>query len=189
MDSEGLVPNGGLVRGADVGTTGGEYDHAEIFTSNWLIIWKSPKETSSIPDVAHYLLQDARDDPQRFPWLTGDGILAIVAGSEPTAAVLVGLFCELSKEPRHTEIILDEIRAIDIADLRALASSCPHLEASIFEALRLYPALPTGGTRKTLEKGIMVAGMFIPPETTVVAPRFCISRRKCISFALGMHGC
>lgn len=34
MDSEGLVPNGGLVRGADVGTTGGEYDHAEIFTSN-----------------------------------------------------------------------------------------------------------------------------------------------------------
>lgn len=101
----------------------------------------------------------------------------------------MGLFCELSKEPRHTEIILDEIRAIDIADSRALASGCPHLESSIFEALRLYPALPTGGTRKTLEKGIMVAGMFIPPETTVVAPRFCISRRKCISCALGMHGC
>lgn len=144
---------------------------------------KSPKDTSDVPDVAHYLLQDARDDPRRFPWLTGDSILAIVAGSEPTAAVLVGLFCELAKDPRHAEIILDEIKTLDIADSRALASSCPHLEACIFEALRLYPALPTGGTRKTLENGITVGGTFIPPETTVVAPRFCISRRTYLSLA------
>lgn len=144
---------------------------------------KSPKDTSDVPDVAHYLLQDARDDPRRFPWLTGDSILAIVAGSEPTAAVLVGLFCELAKDPRHAEIILDEIKILDIADSRALASSCPHLEACIFEALRLYPALPTGGTRKTLENGITVGGTFIPPETTVVAPRFCISRRTYLSLA------
>ncbi|KAJ5905858.1 uncharacterized protein N7473_002774 [Penicillium subrubescens] len=139
---------------------------------------ESPQDTSNVPDVAHYLLQDARDDPRRFPWLTGDSILAIVAGSEPTAAVLVGLFCELAKDPRHAEIILDEIKILDIADSRALASNCPHLEACVFEALRLYPALPTGGTRKTLENGITIGGTFIPPETTVVAPRFCISRRE-----------
>ncbi|CEO60507.1 hypothetical protein PMG11_05132 [Penicillium brasilianum] len=139
---------------------------------------QAPNDTCKVRDVAHYLLQDARDDPGRFPWLTGDSILAIVAGSEPTAAVLVGLFCELAKKPRHAEVILEEMKAIDITDSRALASSCPHLEAAILEALRLYPALPTGGTRKTLEKGIIVAGTFIPPETTVVAPRFCISRRE-----------
>ncbi|KAF3389296.1 hypothetical protein F1880_003834 [Penicillium rolfsii] len=139
---------------------------------------KSPKDTSHNLDVAHYLLQDVRDDPRRFPWLTGDSILAIVAGSEPTAAVLVGLFYELAKNPLHAEIILEEIKDLDIADLRVLASSCPHLEACIFEALRLYPALPTGGNRKTLENGITVGGTFIPPYTTVVAPRFCISRRE-----------
>jgi tryprostatin B 6-hydroxylase len=107
-----------------------------------------------------------------------------VAGSEPTAAVLVGLFCELAKDPRHAEIILDEIRALDITDSRALASSCPHLEACIFEALRLYPALPTDG--------ITVGGTFIPPETTVVAPRFCISRREYFfpgPVNVSSHGC
>lgn len=144
---------------------------------------------SNVPDVAHYLLQDARDDPRRFPWLTGDSILAIVAGSEPTAAVLVGLFCELAKNQRHAEIILGEISTIDIEDSRALASSCPHLEGSISEALRLYPALPTGGNRKTLQNGITIGGTYIPPETTVVAPRFCISRRECIYFLLCLDDC
>ncbi|KAI2794603.1 hypothetical protein POX_a01202 [Penicillium oxalicum] len=140
---------------------------------------EAPKaKTSRAPDVAYYLLEDVRGDPRRFPWLMGDSILAIVAGSEPTAAVLIGLFCELARAPQHAEIILREIRAIQIEDARALASSCPHLEASIFEALRLYPALPTGGNRKTLQNGITVGGMYIPPETTIVAPRFCISRRE-----------
>lgn len=101
-----------------------------------------------------------------------------MAGSEPTAAVLIGLFYELAKEPRHMEIILREIETINLTDSRALASRCPHLEAVILEALRLYPALPTGGNRKTLKEGVTIGGVFIPPETTVVAPRWCISRRK-----------
>ncbi|KAJ5720411.1 uncharacterized protein N7483_008345 [Penicillium malachiteum] len=120
-------------------------------------------------DVAHYLLEDARENPHQFPWLTGDSILAIVAGSEPIAAVLVGLFCE----------IYQEVERVDISDgARSLGSSCPHLEGAILEALRLYPALPTGGNRKTLKNGITIGGTFIPPETTIVAPRFCISRRE-----------
>lgn len=123
-------------------------------------------------------MQDARESIEQFPWLTGDSILAIVAGREPTAAVLVDLFYELAKAPCHTGMILREIRDIDLTDSRALASRCPHLEAVVFEALRLYPALPTGGNRKTLREGVTVGGVFIPPETTVVAPRYCISRRK-----------
>lgn len=110
--------------------------------------------------------------------MTGDSILAIVAGSEPTAAVLIGLFYELAKYPRHADKVLREIKKINIEDSRALAIGCPHLEAVILEALRLYPALPTGGNRKTLKEGVTVGGVFIPPETTVVAPRFCISRRE-----------
>lgn len=145
---------------------------------------QSPKKTSKVPDVAHYLLQDAREDIQQFPWLTGDSILAIVAGSEPTAAVLIGLFYELAKEPRHMDLILGEIQKLNLTDSRTLASCCPHLEAVILEALRLYPALPTGGNRKTLKEGVTIGGVFIPPETTVVAPRWCISRRKSNSVSL-----
>lgn len=57
-------------------------------------------------------------------------------------------------------------------------SKLPHLEAVITEALRLYPALPTGGNRKTSMHGLMVGGRYIPPYTTIVAPRFSISRRE-----------
>lgn len=91
---------------------------------------------------------------------------------------MIGLFYELAKAPGHMDIILREIKGIDLADSRVLASSCPHLDAVIQEALRLYPALPTGGYRKTLGEGVSVAGTFIPPETTIVAPRYCIARRK-----------
>ncbi|KAJ5090124.1 hypothetical protein N7532_008808 [Penicillium argentinense] len=146
---------------------------------------KTHADTGKARDVAHYLLEDVKEDYQQFPWLTGDGILAIVAGSEPTAAVLTGLFYELAKHPEHAEEILREISCIDIHDSRALAQRCPHLEAVILEALRLYPALPTGGNRKTLENGVVIGGRYIPPDTTIVAPRFCISRREdCFEKAL-----
>ncbi|KAJ5716177.1 hypothetical protein N7493_008088 [Penicillium malachiteum] len=137
------------------------------------------EKTPKVLDVAHYLLEDARENPHQFPWLTGDSILAIVAGSEPIAAVLVGLFCELALAPRHLDKIYQEIKRIDIGDgIRSLGNCCPHLEGAILEALRLYPALPTGGNRKTLKNGVNIGRTFIPPETTIVAPRFCISRRK-----------
>jgi tryprostatin B 6-hydroxylase len=109
--------------------------------------------------------------------LTGDSILAIVAGSEPTAAVLIGLFYELAKAPYHADKIVQELRHINIEDARVLAQ-CPHLDAVISEALRLYPALPTGGNRKTTTDGVTIGGVYIPPETTIVAPRYVISRRK-----------
>ncbi|EAW15346.1 cytochrome P450 [Aspergillus clavatus NRRL 1] len=137
-----------------------------------------PDDPTKVPDVAHYLIQDANDSPQDKGWLTGDSILAIVAGSEPTAAVLVGVFTELARHPQHAETIRREMQQLDIRDARALAQHCPHLDAVIFEALRLYPALPTGGNRKTLQEGTTIGGTFIPPETTIVAPRFVISRRE-----------
>lgn len=133
--------------------------------------------------MAHYLLQDARDDLNQFPWLTGDSILAIVAGSEPTAAVLIGLFYELAKAPRQTDMIVQELQDVNIEDSRALAK-CAHLDAVISEALRLYPALPTGGNRKTTKDGVTIGGVYIPPETTIVAPRYVISRRKWKSLLL-----
>ena len=65
---------------------------------------------------------------------------------------------------------------MDVCDPRALAKECPFLEAVISEALRLYPALPTGGNRKTCEE-VSVAGVVIPRGTTLVAPRWSVFRR------------
>ena len=51
------------------------------------------------------------------------------------------------------------------------------LNACIEETLRLYPVLPSAGARQTKERGITVAGHYIPPYTTVIAPRYSIGRR------------
>ncbi|PWY84975.1 cytochrome P450 [Aspergillus heteromorphus CBS 117.55] len=146
-----------------------------------------PANPTQTPDVAFYLLEDAKTHASQIPWLTGDSILAIVAGSEPTASTLIGIFCELARGPVHADRIYREIRTtgVDVNDPRALARECPHLEAVVAEALRLYPALLTGGYRKTQGEGMWMGGkhgeegaVFVPPFTTVVAPRFSVMRRE-----------
>ncbi|PSS10965.1 hypothetical protein M430DRAFT_53504 [Amorphotheca resinae ATCC 22711] len=139
-----------------------------------------PEDKLRVPDVAHYLMEDAKTNNFRkesMMWLNGDSLLAIVAGSEPTASVLLGIFCELARNPAHARKIYDEIQGLDIRDARSL-SRAPHLEAVISEALRFYPVLPTGGNRKTLEHGVTIGGTYIPPYTTIVAPRYSIMRRE-----------
>ncbi|PYI01926.1 benzoate 4-monooxygenase cytochrome P450 [Aspergillus sclerotiicarbonarius CBS 121057] len=138
---------------------------------------KLPENKTQTPDVAHHLLQAAKTNTADWPWLSGDSILAIVAGSEPTATTLIGIFCELARSPHHAELIYREIQTVDVCDPRALAKQCPYLEAVIAEALRVYPALPTGGDRKTMEE-VVVGGVRVPRGTTVVAPRWSIFRRE-----------
>ncbi|KAM4059087.1 cytochrome p450 [Hirsutella rhossiliensis] len=130
------------------------------------------------PDLVHYLMEgdaDAKDEDRRL-WLEGDSLVAILAGSEPTAVALTAVFCELAKHPEHAHKIYLELAHVHVTDLAALAGLA-HLNAVIKEAHRLYPALLTAGNRKTTARGIDIAGTFIPPNTTIVAPRFSIARR------------
>lgn len=65
----------------------------------------------------------------------------------------------------------------DISDMKTL-NRLPHLNGVINETLRLYPVLLTGGARKTMSEGINVGDTYIPPNTTIVAPRYSIMRSK-----------
>ncbi|KAB8269091.1 benzoate 4-monooxygenase cytochrome P450 [Aspergillus minisclerotigenes] len=116
-----------------------------------------------VPDVAHYIMQEAKPSQVNSSWLSGDTVLAIAAGSEPTAVALMGIFTELARHPVHAEKIYQETRGLDIRNPGMLATNCPHLEAVIRETLRLFPALLTGGYRKTLQGGTFVGGTYIPP--------------------------
>jgi cytochrome P450 len=91
--------------------------------------------------------------------------------------VLLAVFCELAKHPHHADQVYKELEGIDVADLKAL-NRVSHLNAVINETLRLYPVLLTGGARKTLQDGMTIGDTYIPPFTTIVAPRFSISRSK-----------
>ncbi|GAP85608.1 putative cytochrome P450 [Rosellinia necatrix] len=131
------------------------------------------------PDLVHYLLEKS-DQPRTadsMRKMRGDSLNAIVAGSEPIPIVLIGLFSELARKPEHIEAVFNEMHEVDIADTKAL-STLSHLNAVIQEALRLYTVLPTAGPRKVGKSGITVAGVFIPPYTTIVNPRFSIHRRE-----------
>ncbi|PNP46211.1 hypothetical protein TGAMA5MH_02246 [Trichoderma gamsii] len=131
-------------------------------------------------DLAYYLMEkdtEGREafESEKFLWAAGDSLLAIVAGSEPTAVALIAVLCELGKHPEHTDQIYEELKDVDALDLKTLVT-LPHLNAVIKESLRLHPALLTGGNRKTSDTGLTIGGRFIPPHTTIVAPRYTIGR-------------
>lgn len=71
----------------------------------------------------------------------------------------------------------EELKGADATNLRVL-NRLPHLNAVINETLRLYPVLLTGGARKTTKEGVMIGGTYIPPNTTIVSPRFSIQRSR-----------
>ena len=95
--------------------------------------------------------------------------------------VLIGLFTELAKHPECIDKCYAELKDVNVADQKTLAK-LPHLNAVILETMRLYPALMTGGSRKTGMHGITVAGKFIPPHTTIVAPQYVITRSESPQF-------
>lgn len=67
---------------------------------------------------------------------------------------------------------LDCIRLQDVDSLR----SNKHMKGVIYEALRLHPALPSGGLRETPPEGLTIAGRYIPGNVIVSAPRYSLGR-------------
>lgn len=94
------------------------------------------------------------------------------------SAALIFIFHYLARDPHQVTKLRAEIDSLagdysnrDLQDL-------PHLNAVINETLRLHPPVPSGLLRQTPPEGIVVAGQFIPGNTTVVAPNHTISRCK-----------
>ena len=67
----------------------------------------------------------------------------------------------------------------DVQDF-AILQKLPHLNGIINETLRLHPAVPTGGLRETPSGGAVICGRFVPGNIVVCAPRYTLSRRKCV---------
>ncbi|KAI8631113.1 cytochrome P450 [Xylariaceae sp. FL1651] len=118
--------------------------------------------------------------------LTGDAVALVIAGSDTAASTLVYALFYLAKEPRYQDILLNELKQGNISEPSASnVQSLPILNAVINETLRLHSPVPTGTPRDTGANGLTVAGRYIPPHTTIVAPRHNISRLSiCFSNAL-----
>ncbi|KAI0482603.1 cytochrome P450 [Xylariaceae sp. FL0804] len=123
--------------------------------------------------------------------LYGDAFAITVAGSHTTATVLTMLFHELAQRPELQDALRKEIYAAgammrpsqggglqEHANIPAL-ENLALMDGCINETMRLYPPVPTGGIRQTTDKGMIIAGEWVPPNTIIVAPRWSIGRLQC----------
>ncbi|KAL2850682.1 cytochrome P450 [Aspergillus pseudoustus] len=107
--------------------------------------------------------------------LTDDELVAnanilIVAGSETTATLLAGVTYFLLRNPESLRKVVTEVRSAmqtesDISSASASAR-LPYMWACIQEGFRLYPPVPTGLQRVTLDT-MLIAGQEIPRGTSV----------------------
>ncbi|KAK5991667.1 Cytochrome P450 monooxygenase notG [Cladobotryum mycophilum] len=130
--------------------------------------------------IMSHLIADSRRKgslEQDHHLLTGEAIVAIVAGSDTVASAMVFLFYELALNPSMANKIYEELSAISIQDFRAL-ERLPYYNAFIKETTRLHPVVLTGGYRDLPPEGVTIAGRYIPGNTTVAAPRYTIFRSE-----------
>jgi cytochrome P450 len=90
----------------------------------------------------------------------------MAAGTETTATLLSGLTYLLLTHTGTMEKLVEEIRGT-FKEEREITmeniAKLPYLKASINEAFRLYPPVPTGTPHLTPRDGSTICGNFIPP--------------------------
>ena len=134
-----------------------------------------------MPDITSWLLKAAPDvnDVEATKWLHGDSRLIIVAGSDTVAIALTHLFYYLAVNPGHVDKLRKELEPLMRGDepfsVRNVQNG-KHLNAIIYETLRMHPPVPSGVFRTTSPQGIMVDGTFIPGDVNVIVPFYAIGR-------------
>ncbi|KAI1323417.1 benzoate 4-monooxygenase cytochrome P450 [Xylariaceae sp. FL0255] len=133
------------------------------------------------PDIISAFLDEHKrhgNTDTRGPLLGGDAATLLVAGSDTSAASIIILLYFLARYPNHASKIREELQNIDHTDFKAL-TALPHLDATINEALRLIPSVPTWGSRIVAREGLSLDGIFIPGGTKICASRYSIGRLDC----------
>ncbi|KAJ8514752.1 hypothetical protein ONZ45_g7733 [Pleurotus djamor] len=135
-------------------------------------------------DIFYYLNnEDGHDEVSpSIAEVISAGALVIIAGSDTIATTLSNVFYFLASQPRTYERLLEEIEQFfpqgeDCLN-PAVHVKMPYLNAVINEALRLYPALPSGSQRinPSTSKPRLVGKYEIPPGTSVIMPSYVMHR-------------
>ncbi|KAF2462686.1 cytochrome P450 [Lindgomyces ingoldianus] len=129
-------------------------------------------------DISHWLISASlkkgllQADKE---WLNGDAVTIIIARSDTIAPTLFFDFYELSRSPEQQEILLAELRNVDVFD-HNMFQRCEHLSALINETVRLHPPVPASGYRQSPPTGIMINQTYVPGNVTIVAARYSLAR-------------
>jgi len=135
-------------------------------------------------DLWFYLTDEADLESRKptVPEVVADAGLAIVAGSDTVATAVSSLFYLLLTHPEAMARVRKEIDTVYPPGSNALDTRMhdrlTFLDACLKEGMRLYPPVPTNGPRKVPlgSKGKEIAGRFIPEQTEVFLPPYCLHR-------------
>jgi cytochrome P450 len=106
----------------------------------------------------------------------------IVAGSETTATLLSGALFHLLKTPFTLSKLTTELRTtfLNAADMTVVRlASLPYLNASLQEALRVYPPVPGILPRRTQPGGAVINGHYIPENVSLIVPFQSLLKQDC----------
>ncbi|KAF4630617.1 hypothetical protein G7Y89_g7519 [Cudoniella acicularis] len=129
-------------------------------------------------DVSYWMIEAERQKGEELNLnnLYGDAFAVIIAGSHTVATTLIFSLHGLAKNKHMQDRIRAEIKSLVSWDDVEGLGELTFFNAFLNETMRLYPVVPTGGIRMTKTEGITIGDTFIPPETTIVAPRYSLSR-------------
>lgn len=91
------------------------------------------------------------------------------------ASALVFAAYELACNQKKQDKLFKELQNVDVYN-RTQLQYCGYLNAVINETLRLYPPVPTGGYRQSPPDGMIINGIYIPGNVTIVSPRYSLGR-------------
>lgn len=99
--------------------------------------------------------------------------------SDTTSSSLTCLFFELATHPEVVQTLqaeIDEYFEQNPGPDHVALSRLKYLQACIDEALRLYPAIPSGVQRVTPSEGLHIGDVYVPGETIVQVPTWTLHR-------------
>ncbi|KAF2098821.1 cytochrome P450 [Rhizodiscina lignyota] len=126
--------------------------------------------TTERPDLIEGLLKKRKDWGLDINQLMQNSSNLIIAGSETTATALTGVTYLLLKNPDALRKVVDEVRSSFTSEEEITllsVSSLTYMLACLNEALRLYPPIAVGLPRIVPKGGAVVAGVFVPEDSTV----------------------
>ena len=139
-------------------------------------------DSTTSPDIFSKLLHNNKNEPLNLPLgaLVAEGVLLMNAGTDTTAAALTNMIFLLTKHPSvlsrlRTEVD-DAFGNATTIPAYSILSELPYLRACIEESLRLRPASMMGLPRVVPTGGRIIAGQFIPGDTTVSVPTYTLLR-------------
>ncbi|KAK4494480.1 hypothetical protein PRZ48_014778 [Zasmidium cellare] len=131
-------------------------------------------------DILSQLFATQEDKPKEMDYnaIVSMATSNIFAGSDTTAISLRAITYYLLKNPSCKEKLLTEINSHNLSDPVTLteAEGMPYLQAVMYEALRLHPAVGMSLARVVPQGGATIADTYLPAGTIVGANPWVIHR-------------